>query len=204
MAKKTPHALSQNSVKQVRQDLVFVGKRLFDLGMVSGTSGNISALVPGSERALVKKTNVCLGDAKPGDFLLVDLDGKVIEGEGIPSKECQFHVDLYKVRPDVGAVIHGHSPHLIAFSIISDELPLLTLPGKIYFGRVPKVPAHRPGSAELARAVVGVLSDPSLKAVLMEGHGFTLVGPTIIQASHLAGVLEDSAKVAGLVRQLSR
>jgi len=204
MAKKAPNPIPRNSVKQVRQNLVFVGKRLFDLGMVSGTSGNISALVPGTSMALVKKTNVCLGDAKPGDFLLTDLDGKVVEGKGVPSKECQFHVDIYKARPDVGAVIHGHSPYLIAFSIIEVELPLLTLPGKIYFGRVPKVPAHRPGSEELAHAVVEVLSDPSLKAVLMEAHGFTLVGPNIIQASHLAGVLEDAVKVACLVRQLSR
>jgi len=145
-----------------------------------------------------------LGDARPEDFLLIDLDGKVLEGEGAPSKECHFHVDLYKVRPDVGAVIHGHSPHLITFSIISEELPLLTLPGKIYFGRVPKVPALPPGSAELAHAIVEVLSHSALKAVLMEAHGFTLVGPNIIQACHLAGVLEDAAKVACLVRQLSR
>jgi L-ribulose-5-phosphate 4-epimerase len=204
MAKKSPGTLPRNSIKRVRQDLVFVGKRLFDLGMVSGTSGNISALVPGTQAVLVKKTNVCLGDARPQDFLLVDLDGKVLEGEGVPSKECRFHIDLYKVRPDVGAVIHGHSPYCIAFSIIAEELPLLTLPGKIYFGRVPKVPAHRPGSAELAHAIVQVLSDPSLKAVLMEAHGFTLVGPNIIQASHWAGVLEDAVKVASLVRQLSR
>jgi L-fuculose-phosphate aldolase len=204
MEKKTSNLIPRNSVKQIRQNLAFVGKRLFDLGMVSGTSGNISALVPGTNMALVKKTNVCLGDAKPEDFLLIDLDGKVLEGEGVPSKECQFHVDIYKVRPDVGAVIHGHSPYLIAFSIITEELPLLTLPSKIYFGRVPKVPAYRPGSAELAHAIVKVLSDPALKAVLMEAHGFTLVGPNIIQASHLAGVLEDAVKVACLVRQLSR
>jgi L-ribulose-5-phosphate 4-epimerase len=189
--------------KRLKQDLVFVAKRLFEQGMVSGTSGNISALVPGTRMALVKKTDVCLGDAKPKDFLLVDLDGKVIEGKGVPSKECQFHVDIYKARSDVGAVIHGHSPYLIAFSIIADELPLLTPPAQICFGRVPKVSAFRPGSSELAQAIVGLLSDPHLKAVLMEAHGFTLVATNILQASHLAGVLEDAAKVAYLVKQLS-
>jgi ribulose-5-phosphate 4-epimerase/fuculose-1-phosphate aldolase len=203
MAKKAFNTILRNSVKGVRQDLVFVGRRLFELGIVSGTSGNISALVPGTKTALVKKTGVCLGDAQPEDFLLIDLDGNVLAGEGLPSKECQFHVDLYRARPDVGAVIHGHSPHLITLSIISEELPLLTLPSKIYLGRVPKVPAFPPASAELASAIVGVLSDSSMKAVLMEAHGFTLVGPNIIQASHLAGVLEDAAKVACLVKQLS-
>lgn len=201
MERSTP-LHTEDSVKQVRTDLVAVGKRLFEFGMVSGTSGNISALVPGTERALVKKTNVCLGDARPEDFLLVDLDGKVLEGEGIPSKECRFHVDLYKVRKDVGAVIHGHSPILIAMSIAFEELPLLTPPSKIYFGRVPRVPALPPGSEELAQAVVKVLSVPPLRAVLMETHGFTLVGPNIIQASHYAGVLEDAAKVAYYMRQL--
>ena len=203
MAKKS-FDIPRNTVKKVRQDLVAVGKRLFEFGIVSGTGGNISALVPGTKIALVKKKNVCLGDAQSEDFLLVDLNGKVLEGEGIPSKECQFHVDLYKTRPDVGAVIHGHSPYLIAFSIVSEELPLLTFPSKIYFGRVPRVPAYPPGSVELARAIVDILSDPSLRAVLMEEHGFTLVGSDILQASHLTGVLEDAAKVAYFVRQLSR
>ena len=195
---------SLDTLRRIRQDLVDVGKRLFEFGMVSGTSGNISALIPGTKTALVKKTGVCLGDARLEDFLVLDLDGKVIEGEGVPSKECRFHVDLYKVRADIGAVIHGHSPYLIAFSILSEELPLLTLPSQIYFGRVPRVQALPPGSAELAHAITEMLSDPSLKAVLMEAHGFTLVGPDIIRASHLAGVLEDAAKVAYFVRQLSR
>ncbi len=190
------------AIEALRRDLVTVGKRLFDFGMAFGTSGNISAVVPGTQMALLKRTGVCLGDARPDDYLLVDFEGNVLEGEGRPSKEHRFHTGIYRARPDVGAVVHVHPPYATAFSVVADVLPIITAAGKANLGRVPTIPAYPAGSAELAQAVVNQLLDPSVKAVLMEAHGVTAVGPDIVKASYAACLLEESARVAYLVENM--
>lgn len=189
-------------IKALSQELVAAGRRLFGFGMAFGTSGNISAVLPGRQALLVKKSGVCLGDADAEDFLMVDLDGNVLKGTGKPSKECRFHAGIYRVRSDVGAVVHVHPPYSTAFSMVANSLPLITVAGKAYLRRVPCVPDHTAGSQELADAVVGEFADPSIVGILMKAHGITAVGPDIVRASYMACVVEDSARVAYVTKQL--
>lgn len=194
------NTIDKNIIDSLKDDLVNIGKKLYNKNMVSATGGNISVIVPGTHTVLIKKSGICLGDICNNNFLLIDLNGKVLEGKGKPSKEYRFHVGIYKKRPDIGAIIHAHSPFIIALSLISKTFPLLTLQSKSYINKVQKVEKLLPGSKRLADKIVHLFSDTSLGAVLMEGHGYTIVGENIKKTFYLAEILEDAAKVAYLVK----
>lgn len=194
----------EKNIDFLKKDLTIIGKKLYDKGMISGTGGNISTLIPSTSKILIKKTGVCLGNASKTNFIQIDLNGKVIDGKGSPSKEYQIHLGIYKKRPDIGAIIHAHSPFPIALSLISNTFPLLTLQSKSYLKKVEKVEKLLPGSKELADKIVDLFSDTSLRAVIMEGHGYIVAGEEIKKTFYLAEILEDAAKVAYLVRLFSK
>ncbi len=193
------------TLASLRQDLVTVSARVFERGLTSATSGNPSARVPGRpEQVLIKRTGKSFGDVRPEDFLLVDLDGNVLEGEGKPSKELFFHLAVYRRRPEVGAVLHGHSPYATAYVTAKGELPIVTAAAEAGLTRIPVVGYAPPGSMDLARMVEATFSDPQAKAAVLLRHGFVTVGSDIYNSFYLADVLEDNAKVAFLLAQLGR
>lgn len=193
------------TLASLRRDLVTVSVKVFDRGLTSATSGNPSVRVPGRpEQVLIKRSGRSFGDVCPEDFLLVDLDGNVLEGEGKPSKELFFHLAIYRCRSEVGAVLHGHSPYATAYTMAKDELPVVTAAAEAGLTQVPVVGYAPPGSQDLARMVGDAFSNPQVKAAVLLRHGFVTVGGDIHQAFYLADVLEDNAKVAFLLDQLKR
>jgi L-fuculose-phosphate aldolase len=192
-----------DAVNKLRVELVSVSKKLFARGLTSGTSGNISARVPGyPSLILIKASGTCFGDVEPEDFVLVDLDGNVLDGRGVPSKEFRFHLGIYKIRPMVGAVVHGHSAYATAYATAKNELPIVTAAAECGLNKVGIVGYAAPGSIELAEMVIAPFADESLKAVVLQRHGFVTVGVDIHKAFYLGDVLEDNAKVAFFLEQL--
>lgn len=191
-------------VNKFRAELVSVSKKLFVRGLTSGTSGNISARVPGyPSQVLIKASGTCFGDLEPEGFVLVDLDGNVLEGQCVPSKEYRFHLGIYKIRPMVGAVVHGHSAYATAYATAKNEMPIVTAAAECGLNKVGIVGYAAPGSIELAEMVIAPFADDeSLKAVVFQRHGFVTVGVDIHKAFYLGDVLEDNAKVAFLLEQL--
>lgn len=180
-----------------------VSKALYDRGMVPGTSGNVSVRVPGTETALIKCTARSFGDLECDDVLLVDFQGKVLEGRGKPSKEAGFHLPLYQNRPDIGAVVHIHPPYATSWASAGRVFPLATITAEIKLGRIPLVGRARPGSSELAKMVLEAYQDPAVKVCLMQAHGLIAVGPDLREAYYLADLVEDTARIAtlsGLIR----
>lgn len=172
-------------------------------GLVSGPGGNISARLPGSNLVLIKASGVPFRDMRPGDVVVVDLDGNVVEGRGGPSKEVRFHLGIYRARPDVGAVLHTHSPWASAYAALGRPIPLVVAWARDRLGRVPVVGYAPPGSAELARMVVEAFRDPRVSAALLKDHGVVVAGRDLRDALDLAEVVEDAAKVAALCELLS-
>ncbi|HHV64822.1 MAG TPA: class II aldolase/adducin family protein [Peptococcaceae bacterium] len=197
--------IDMSEVTKLRKDLVEVSKKIYARGLTSGTSGNPSArLVSSPDQVLIKATGKCFGDVVESDFLLVDLDGNVLDGEGRPSKEVRFHCGIYKNRPDVYAIVHGHSAYATAYVTAKGELPVVTAAAEAGLNKVGVVGYALPGSTELAEMVINAFKDPSLKAAVLDRHGFVTVGADIYKAFYLADVLEDNAKVACLLAQLSK
>lgn len=172
-------------------------ERLYERELVSSTGGNVSIR---SDRGsiLISPTGRALVDLLRDEFVEVTIAGEVLTG-GRPSKELPFHLAAYRARPDVMAVIHGHSAYAVAASTLLspdpiDSLPTYTAGYVIRVGRLPLLPYLPAGSVELSLAVAEVLT-PTTKAVLLQNHGFISVGPDLETAFNTADELVDAMKV---------
>lgn len=194
-----------DAVSSLRVEMVNVSKHIFARGLTLAACGNLSARVPGCpQQILIKVSGKCLGEATPEDFILVNLEGNILAGSGNLSMEAGFHLGIYKIRPEVQAIVHGHSPYATAYVTAKGELPVVTAAAEAGFSKVGVVEYAAPGSVELAEMVIAAFQDQSLQAVVLKRHGFITVGANIRQAYYLADVLEDNAKTAYLLSRLGR
>ncbi len=193
------------AVTKLGIEMAQVSKQVFARGLTSAISGNLSARLPGcQQQVLIKSSGRCLGEAKPEDFILVDLEGNILAGTGQPSIEMGFHLGIYKIRSDVQAIIHGHSPYATAYATAKGKLPPVTVAAEKDLDRVAVIEYAAPGSKRLAALVTAAFKDETMRAVVLKGHGFITVGRSIHQAYYLADSLEGNAQVAFLLSQLSK
>lgn len=190
------------TLAQVRQTLVTLCHRAYAFGLTPGVSGNMSVRVPGRDQVVIKATGYSLGDITEAETLVVDLDGRVVEDVGArPSKEMQFHLAIYRRRPDVGAVVHLHPPYTLVFAATHSLPPYLTGASRAFLGRgLVLIPPAPSGSAELARLVEEAFSDPEVRAAVLAEHGSLTVGADLYQAFYITQYLEDAARTAILTR----
>ena len=162
----------------LRSQLIEVGERLATAGLVRESEGNLSIRLGGSRCLMTTAgTNLgCLG--------LSELVEVAIEATEIPpgaTSEAQLHLELYRNRPDIGAVVHAHPPRLLQLDA-EDKLPVwrrLEDRGKM-LGPVVAVPYHAEGTLALARSTAGALTNA--KACVLREHGAVTVGPTLMAA----------------------
>jgi L-fuculose-phosphate aldolase len=192
------------SLSKIRKKLVEAARMAYDRGLVSATGGNLSFRFPNEESIIIKPSNVSFRDLEPENLLVMDFNGRIIDGMGKPSKEWRFHVGIYKTRRDVNSVLHVHPPATTTFSIIGEELPLLTAQSKLILKRVPIVKFAPPGSKTLAELVKKAFIDRAVKAALLERHGAVAVGRDPKEALNNADLLEETAKIALLFLLLKR
>jgi len=176
----------------LRERLCKVGKTLYERGLVTGTVGNISARIEGVERILIKPSGLCMGFLKPQDLILVDLQGKQLEGDRPVSVETPMHTAVYRARNDVNGVVHSHAPIATAFGIAGIEILPMAIETFMFIPKgVPIVPFQMPGTKELANAVQEKIKE--YDAVILENHGVLTVGDTIEDAYNLNMVVEETA-----------
>ena len=188
-------------LQPLREELVEISRRGYERGLVVGVSGNNSLRVPDTDLVLIKATSCCMGDMTVEDTVLMTLDGDVLEDRK-PSKEWQWHLGVYRERPDVGGIVHLHPVYAVAFAV-ADEVPLLVhAAARGHLRVISSVDLLPAGSLELADAVVQRFKDPELRGVLMREHGTITVGPDLRTAYYRTEYLEDDAKVAFLAAQI--
>ena len=181
---------------RVRDEICRVGASLFDRGLTAGSSGNISVrLTDGGW--LMTPTNVSLGALDPERLSRLDAAGRLISGDA-PTKEAFLHLSMYGERKDAAAVIHLHSSHATAVSILrdvdpNDVLPALTAYYVMRVGRLPLVPYFAPGDPDLAHAVRALASNHH--AVLLANHGPVVAGTSLANAQYATEELEETAKL---------
>jgi L-fuculose-phosphate aldolase len=181
--------------------------RAFQRGLVGGTGGNLSLKIPGTDTVLITPSGVALEETTPENCVLVDLEGNILESPlGFKgSKETTFHCSAYKLRPDVQSVVHVHPYYATAFACTKKPLPLATVPSRLIFKEIPCIPCFNPGSRELAESVKSAIENNlTLKAFLMQDHGILVLGPDIDTAYYWADLVEHTAKVAYLHKQIAR
>ncbi|GLC80937.1 aldolase [Lacrimispora brassicae] len=190
---------------KVKDELVHISRLTYQKGYTQASGGNISCRVPGTSFFAIKKTAVNMGEMTVADVLIVDEDGSVIDGQGVPSKEVNFHIGIMKVREDVNAVVHCHPCYAIAFADACLSLPHTTVTSKKNLGEIPCVAAASAGSAELKEYVVDAFrTKAGIKGILMEQHGICAVGASLINAFNMADLIEGTAKQAYLCLEVSR
>jgi L-fuculose-phosphate aldolase len=194
--------MSTEMIKAISKKIAQAGKELYDNGLVKGTSGNISAMIPSSDMFMIKPSGARLSLLKPEELVLVDLEGNKISGKRDVSAETPMHAAIYKTRKDAQAVVHTHAPTATAFGIAGKEiLPLQIEMFMLLPKAVPIVPFKQPGSTALAEAVRKKIAD--YDAVILENHGVVTVGSTIEAACSLNEMVEEAAKIQLTVMMLS-
>lgn len=186
--------MSTSEIKEISVKIVKASRELHDHGLVRGTSGNISARIPGTDTFLIKPSGVRMEILEPEELVLVDLQGNKIRGKLNVSVETPIHAAIYRARKEVQAVVHTHAPTATAFGIAKTEiLPLQIEMFMLLPNGVPVVPFKPPGSKALAEAVQKKIVN--YDAVILENHGIVTVGSTIEAACNLSEMVEEGAKI---------
>jgi L-fuculose-phosphate aldolase len=194
----------KKQLQELARKLAQIAREIYEKRYVAASGGNISTRIPGTNQVIIKPTGMRLKDLTPNNILVVNLDGKLIEGKGEPSKEIRFHIGIYKVREDVGAIIHTHSPAATAFAVLGKSLPLVTAQAKTFLKKIPTIEFAPPGSKKLASLVIETFKDNSIKVALLEKHGSVVVGKDLDEAFNLLDLLEETARIAIFIKELSK
>src|SRR6202165_4864062 len=164
----------------LREEICRLGRSLFERGLTPGSSGNISVRLDDGGY-IVTPTNASLGSLDPARLSRLDADGRLASGDA-PTKEVPLHAALYQTRGSVRAVVHLHSTHSVALSMLPEIDPRAALPAMTAYylmkcGSTALVPYYRPGDPAVADAIKGLAG--KYASVLLANHGPVVAGETL-------------------------
>jgi L-fuculose-phosphate aldolase len=194
------------SEHEMRQEMVRVGRLMWERGYVAATDGNLSARL-GGDRLLVTASGLSKGFLSSDNLVVIDLDGDPVSsyrGRGLrPSSEISMHLEVYRQRPDVGAVVHAHPPLATAFSIAGVSLARCVIPEVIVtMGAIPTAEYATPGTAEVSASIRQAIQD--YDALILAHHGSLTVGHTLWEAYMRLEKVEHTAEITLAAQQLGR
>ena len=178
---------------KLQREIVDVGSRLWQRGMVAGSDGNISAR-SGDNRIFITPAGEAKGSLETSQLITVDLDGRQIAGKGRPSSEMPMHLTIYKQRSEIAACVHSHAPHATAFAAVGIEPARHVSPEVVLFvGRIPLVPFAFPGTEAVAESLAPFIDEHV--AFLLQNHGLLTIGRTLEEAYRRHEVVEHYAQI---------
>lgn len=180
-----------------RREFIRICRRALRMGMQGSSGGNLSMRLQ-EGLFLVKPSGIALYDLEKRDLLVISDRGAPVEGERKPTKEIHSHLAIYRVRRELGGVVHYHSPFSTTYAVCRVGIPLRTVHAQRILGKIPEVPPLTEGSEALAACVEKVFLDRSVQAALLFDHGIIAAGPALSDAQNLAELVEESARIAYL------
>ena len=145
-------------LESLRKEVALLHAELPRNGLVTWTSGNVSGRDSASGLVVIKPSGVRYEALTPESMVIVDLDGKIIEGNYKPSTDCESHLYIYRHRPEVNSVVHTHSPFATAFAAVGEGIPcIMTAIADEFGGPIPCGGYARIGGTEIGAEVVRVL-----------------------------------------------
>jgi ribulose-5-phosphate 4-epimerase/fuculose-1-phosphate aldolase len=197
-------SVSRAGEAKAREDICRFGRSLFERGLTPGSSGNISLRLDDGGW-LVTPTNASLGFLEPARLSRLSPDGRLLSGDA-PTKEVPLHTAFYQTRASARAVVHLHSTHSVALSMLPEINPRAALPPMTAYylmrcGETALVPYYRPGDPAVADAIKGLAGKYS--TVLLANHGPVVSADTLEAAVFATEELEETAKLYLLLRGLN-
>ena len=192
---------------EIVNGLIRTAKKMYALRYEMSDGGNMSARVPGTDYMIVKGTNVSFEVTELESLVVTDFDGNVIEGERKPSKESLLHGALYKKLPDLGAVMHVHSPYANAWADDHQKLEFATYHSEIKLkGFCPVFDAENYVVPSTFFPVILKAFDehPDMNSFILRKHGSVALGKNIEAATYLAELVEETAQIAVLAHSIRR
>src|SRR6058998_3533289 len=186
----------------LRADIVEVGRRMYARGYTASNDGNISVRL-GSDRLLMTPKSVCKGFMTPDMMCITDLDGRKLQGDRDPSSETLMHLEVYRQRPDVQAVVHAHPPTATCFAVAGIPLTRPVLAEVLTtLGSIPIAAYATPSTSELPAAVRQYIK--AHDGMLLANHGALTVGADLFAAYYKMETIEHFAKISLVARLLGR
>ena len=189
-----------SSEPQLRADIVEVGRRLYARGYTASNDGNISVRLD-ANRLLMTPSGVSKGFMTPDMLCITDVDGRKLQGDRDPSSEMQMHLEVYRRRPDVNAVVHAHPPLATGFAVAGIPLDRAVLAEVVTtLGSVPIAEYATPSTGELPEAVRQYVQ--AHDGMLLANHGALTLGKDVFSAYYKMETIEHFAKISLVARLL--
>jgi L-fuculose-phosphate aldolase len=180
------------STTELKREIVQVCRMLHRKNYLAATDGNVSVRL--GDRVLTTPSGVHKGMMEADQVLTVDLEGRVLMGEGRPTSEIRMHLLTYELRPEVGAVVHAHLPYATACTLAGIDLLEPILPEVVItLGGIPTAPYATPGTEQVAESIREFIRE--YDAILLSRHGAMTVGPNVTDAYNKMEKLEHTARV---------
>jgi L-ribulose-5-phosphate 4-epimerase len=207
MPDTTINAAQQAAIGRIRVEVADLHSELVRYGLVAWTGGNVSGRVPGADLFVIKPSGVSYDDLAPENMVLCRLDGTVVRGtpgsDRSPSSDTAAHAYVYRSMPEVGGVVHTHSPYAVAWAAVGEPIPCVTTAMADEFGgEVPIGPFSVIGDDSIGQGIVETLRGHRSRAVLMQNHGPFTIGKDARDAVKAAVMVEDVARSVAYARQI--
>jgi L-ribulose-5-phosphate 4-epimerase len=188
---------------KMKEELVYLHLELQKNNLVVWTGGNVSGRDPETGLVVIKPSGIRYEDLTPENMVVVDLDGKVVEGKRRPSSDTFAHVYVYRHRPDVNGMVHTHSTFATAWAAVGKPIPpVLTAICDEFGGPIPVGAYAKIGGDEIGQEIIRSIGNSP--AILMKNHGVFTVGKTPEEAVKAAVMVEDVARTVFYAMQLGQ
>ncbi|MBO8159432.1 class II aldolase/adducin family protein [Thermosyntropha sp.] len=185
---------------EARREVCKTAREIYEARLVPGTWGNVSALV--DDLMVITPSGMDYGTLSHEDMVVVDLEGRVVEGFFKPSVETVLHLAIYKNRPDIKGIVHVHSPYATAFAVARRPIPIILEETAQAVGHeIPVAPYAHCGTEELAENVVKTLEN-NKKAVLLANHGLIAGDVSPSAALNVCYIAERTAMITFYAQHL--
>lgn len=193
----------RESLAELRRELAATARFVYDRGLQTGNGGNLSARLPGTEIMIIKPSGGSFAECDEHTWIVCDLDGHVLEGEGKPSSEYPVHAYIYRTSARVNCVIHTHDPYMITCSnLFEQEVPVHAHHSPMKLGSpIPVLRVETPGitADDLWRVGAQLERHPKLGGFLHMKHGGFALGETCKKALYNAELMRETCQVAFLM-----
>lgn len=181
-----------------KNDFLQAAQRTYASGIQTGTGGNLSVRIPGTELMIVKSSGFTYGSCSEENMAIANFKGTLVEGGYKPTQESTLHGNLYSRYPYIGGIVHTHSPYAIMASLKYDRIDLVTMHSALKL-KVPipvvDVQTQAVTEDELPKVFSVIENYPDLQAFILKGHGIVALGKTAVKAGQTAELIEETAKI---------